>query len=55
MAVAQPIVSASIGGDKVELIKVRKTFSFDFQIKNYGFTIVVYDLDKSLRNFSGTS
>ena len=48
-------MSASTDGDKVELIKVSKAFSFDFQIKKSRFTIVVYDLDKSLRNFSGIS
>ena len=50
IAVAHPIVSARTDGDKVELIRVSKAFSFDFQTRKSGFTIVVYDLDKSLRN-----
>jgi len=48
-------VSDSTNGDKVELIKVSKAFSFDFQIKKSGFTIIVYDPDKSLRIFLGIS
>ena len=55
IAEAHPIVSAGTDGDKVELIKVSKAFSFDFQIKKSGFTFVVYDPDKSLRNLSGIS
>ena len=54
-AEAHPIVSASTDGDKVELIKVSEAFSFDFQIKKSGFTIVVYDPDRYLRNFLGIS
>ena len=48
-----PTVSARMDGDKVELMKVSKAFSFDLQIKKSGFTIVVYAPERSLRYFSG--
>ena len=48
-----PTVSARIEGVSVELKKVSKAFSFDFQIKKSGFTTAVYDPERSLRNWSG--
>ena len=44
-----PTVSVRIEGVKVELKKVSKAFSFDFQIKKSGFTTTVYELERSLR------
>ena len=43
-----PIVSAKMEGDKVELMKVSKAFSFEFQTKKSGFTIAVYAPEISL-------
>ena len=44
-----PTVSARIEGVRVELMKVSKAFSFDFQTKNSGFTTAVYALERSWR------
>ena len=44
-----PIVIARIVGVRIELVKVSKAFSFDFQIKKSGFTTVVYAPERSLR------
>ena len=43
-----PTMSARIEGVKVELNKVSKAFSFDFQIKKSGFTTAVYEPERSL-------